>query len=145
METHTPARHCLAALVMCCVVGLVGCDSVYTIHSIEAPSSEPSVVPDLSGVWAPSDATSTSALLRIAANDFDNGHCRNADIRSLGSSSQEWDQPFGDQVCFVPTKLAEACDEDDEDHPRWVTYSRMTPSRQPDVDGAVDSLPAPKT
>jgi len=102
METQTPARHCRVALAMFLVVGLVGCDSVYTIHSIDEPSGEPSAVPDLSGLWAPSDAASTSAVLRIAADDFDNGHCRNADIRLLGSSSQEWDQPFGDQVCFVP-------------------------------------------
>ena len=96
-----PARHCRAALVMIFVLGLVGCDSVYTVHSICGPSGEPSTVPDLSGLWAPSDADSTSVVLRIAAKDFDTGHGRYADIRLLGSSTTE-DQPIGDHICFVP-------------------------------------------
>jgi hypothetical protein len=100
MEMRTPARRCRAALAMFFALGLAGCDSVYTLHSICEPSDEPSTVPDLSGLWALSDADA-KGMLRIAAEDYDVGHRREADIRWFGASSQE-DQTIGDAICFVP-------------------------------------------
>jgi hypothetical protein len=228
MDTRTPGRNGLAVLSIVVVLGLVGCDSVYTIHSIAEASDQPSAVPDMSGLWAPDDIDSTSMVLRIAAEDYDTGHCRNADIRLLGATNDE-EVTFGDQICFIPVaghmvaqvrttgdvqlyqqylfrfdqqsmsfcdaiwadlldwseehpqasaahglefvrrgwedgtqlfvtsssdalraylgarlpKLARACDEDNDEGPRWDKYQRLTPPRQPDPEGAVDELPSP--
>ena len=229
MDTRTSLRRHRAALGLVLALALAGCDSVYTIHSIASPSDEPSVVPDVSGLWAPEDIDSASMVLRIAAEDYDIGHCRNADIRLLGTTTED-EVTFGDQICFVPIaghlvaqlrttgdvqlyqqqlfkfdrqsmsfcdaiwadllewseehpqasavhglefarrdwkdgsqlfvtsssdalrtylearlpQLARACDEDDDDGPRWDIYRRMTPPRQPDAANAADTSPSPK-
>lgn len=218
MDTRTSLRRHRAALGLVMVLALTGCDSVYAIHSIYEPSDEPSTVPDVSGLWAPSGPDSKTMVLRIAAEDYDIGHCRNADIRLLGTTTED-EETFGDQICFVPVaghlaaqvrttgqvqlyhqylfkfdqqsmsfcdaiwadllewsdehpqasaahglefarrgwdsgtqlfvmsssdalrsylearlpKLAKACDEDNDEGPRWGTYTRLTPSRQPDA------------
>lgn len=229
MDTCTPGRNGLAAFSIAMVLALVGCDSVYTIHSIAAPSDEPSTVPDVSGLWAPGGADSKTMVLRIVAEDYDIGQCRNANIRLLGATTEDA-ETLGDQICFVPIaghvvaqvrttggvqlyqqtlfkfdqqsmffcdaiwadllqwseehpqasaahglefarrgwdsgtqlfvtsssdalrtylearipQLAKACDENPDDGPRWDTYLRMTPPRQPDDPGAVDDLPSPQ-
>jgi hypothetical protein len=102
MKMRTPARGCRAALAIFVALGLGGCDSVYTLHSICEPGDGPSTVPDLSGLWKPSDADA-SGVLRIAAEDYDIGRRRDADIRWFGASSEE-DQPMGDAICFVPVE-----------------------------------------
>ncbi len=235
MDTRTSLRRHRAALGLFMALGLVGCDSVYTIHSIAEPSNEPSTVPDLSGLWAPSDTDLAGVVLRISAEDYDIGHCRNADMRLLLANTGEED-PIGDQICFVPVaghlvaqlrttggvqlyqqalfkfdqqsmsfcsaiwadlrewseehpqasaahgiefarreravwfifevevtdlfvtssrnalleyfdarlpEVAEACDKvDEEGHSGWVTYIRLTPSRQPDAADADDTSPS---
>ncbi len=101
MDTRTRGRSGFAVLLIAVVLGLVGCDSVYTIHSIYEPSAEPSSVPDVSGLWAEGDTDFTGLVLRISAEDYDIGHCRNADMRLLLANVGEED-PIGDQICFVP-------------------------------------------
>ena len=101
MDTRTSLRHCRAALGLFMVFALAGCDSVYTIHSIAAPSDGPSTVPDISGLWVPSDPELAGLVLRITAEDYDTGYCRDVDIRVLSAYSSE-DRPIGDEICFVP-------------------------------------------
>ncbi|MGB2818167.1 MAG: hypothetical protein WBC37_13180, partial [Burkholderiaceae bacterium] len=101
MDTRTPRRNGLAIVSIAVALGLVGCNPVYTIYSIAAPSDEPSTVPDVSGLWGPSDADSTSNVLRLAAAEYDIGQCRNATIHSLGATSFD-DETVGDEICFVP-------------------------------------------
>jgi len=105
MDTRTSLRRHRAALGLFMVLGLLGCDSVYTIHSIAEPSNEPSTVPDLSGLWAPTDTDLAGVVLRISAEDYDIGHCRNVDIRFLSAYTSEdrrIGEPIGDEICFVP-------------------------------------------
>lgn len=101
METHTPRRNGLSVVTIAVALGLVGCNSVYTIHSIAAPSDEPSTVPDVSGLWGLRDAESTSNVLRLAATEYDIGQCRDATIHSLGATSVD-DELVGNEICFVP-------------------------------------------
>lgn len=101
MDKRTPGRNGLAVFSIIVALGLPGCGSVYTLYSIAAPSGEPSAVPDLSGLWTLTDPRTSSVVLRISAEDYDVGHCRNVDIRLLSAYPHE-DQPIGDQICFVP-------------------------------------------
>ena len=103
MDMRKSLRRCRAALGLFVVFALAGCaiDSAYTIHSIAEPSNEPSTVPDLSGLWAPSDTELAGLVLRVAAEDYDTARCRNADIRVLSAYTNE-DTPIGDQICIVP-------------------------------------------
>jgi hypothetical protein len=104
MDTRTSLRRSRAALGLFVVFALAGCDDVYTIHSIAALGDGPSTVPDISGLWVPNDPHLAGLVLRITAEDYDIGHCRNADIRVLSAytSESEEDTPIGDQICFVP-------------------------------------------
>ena len=101
MDTRTSLRRHRAALGLFMVLGLVGCDSIYTIQSIAAPGDGPSTVPDISGLWVPRDPDLAGLVLHITAKDHDTGRCRNADIRFLSAYTSE-DRPIGDQICFVP-------------------------------------------
>lgn len=101
MDQHIPDRIGAAVLSIVAALGLAGCDSVFTIHSIAAVSDGPSAVPDISGLWVPSDPQLAGLVLRIAAEDYDVGHCRNVDIQVLSAYTSE-EIPIGDQICFVP-------------------------------------------
>ncbi len=101
MDRHIPDRIDAAVVSIVAALGLAGCDSVFTIHSIAAAGDGPSAVPDISGLWVPSDPQLAGLVLRIAAEDHDIGRCRNVDIHVLSAYTSE-EIPIGDQICFVP-------------------------------------------
>ncbi len=102
METRTPANVRFAVLSIFVILGLGGCDDGYTIHSIYQVSPGTSSVPDVAGLWQSSDPGWHGSVLQIAAQDYDVGHCRVADIRILDMHSIEDDAVIGDEMCFVP-------------------------------------------
>jgi len=102
METRTRGHGHLAVLSIFAILGLCGCDDGYTIHSIYQPTPGSSTVPDVAGLWQSSDAQWNDGVLQIAAEDYDVGHCRFADIRILNMKSNEDDWVIGDEICFVP-------------------------------------------
>ncbi len=102
METRTARHDRSAALLIVMILGLCGCEEGYTIHSIYQASSGPSPVPDLTGLWQSSEPGWHDSALQIAAQEYDVGHCRPADIRILDLQSNEDDKVIGDEVCFVP-------------------------------------------
>jgi hypothetical protein len=83
------------------VLGLAGCNPVYTIHSIAAATDEPSPVPDVSGLWVQSNTDWTENVLRVAEVAYDVGQCRSATVHSLGTTPID-DEPIADEICFVP-------------------------------------------
>lgn len=101
MDRRTPGREGCSVLAIVAALGVAGCDSVSTIHSIAAVGDRPTTVPDLSGLWVPGDPDLAGLVLRIAAEDHDTGPCRDADIRVLSAYTDQ-DIPVGDQLCFVP-------------------------------------------
>jgi hypothetical protein len=100
METRTPGHGRLAVLSILMSLGLSGCDDGYAIHSIYQPTPGASTVPDVAGLW--SDAQWNDGVLQIAAEDYDVGHCRAADVRMLNMKSNDNDWVIGDEMCFVP-------------------------------------------
>ncbi len=102
METRTLGHRRLAVLSLFTILGLCGCDDGYTIHSLYQPTPGSSTVPDLAGLWQSSEPGWHDTVLQIAAEDYDVGHCRLADIRMLDMRSNEDDLVIGDQMCFVP-------------------------------------------
>ena len=102
METRTRRHGRLAVLSIFMSVLLCGCDDGYTIHSIYQPTPGSSTVPDVAGLWQSSDAGWHDTVLQIAAEEYDVGHCRAADIRILDMKSNEDDWVIGDEMCFVP-------------------------------------------
>jgi len=102
METRTRGHGRLAVLSIFMSVLLCGCDDGYTIHSIYQPTPGSSTVPDVAGLWQSSDAGWHDTVLQIAAEEYDVGHCRAADIRILDMKSNEDDWVIGDEMCFVP-------------------------------------------
>jgi hypothetical protein len=102
METRTRGHGRLAVLSILMSLLLCGCDDGYTIHSIYQASPGPSSVPDVAGLWQSSDAQWNDGVLQIAAEDYDVGHCRAADIRILDMKSNDDDWVIGDEMCFVP-------------------------------------------
>jgi len=102
METRTRGHGRLAVLWIFAILGLYGCDDGYTIHSIYQPTPGSSTVPDVAGLWQSSDAQWNDGVLQIAAEDYDVGHCRLADIRILDMKSSGEDWVIGDEICFVP-------------------------------------------
>jgi hypothetical protein len=102
METRTLGHGRLAVLSLFTILGLCGCDDGYTIHSLYQATPGTSSVPDVTGLWQSSDAQWNDGVLQIAAEDYDVGHCRFADIRILNMKSNEDDWVIGDEICFVP-------------------------------------------
>ena len=101
MDTRISGWKCRAALALCLAFGLSGCAVVYTVHSIAAPSHEPSTVPDVSGLWMLRDDPWPSEVLSVTALEYDVGQCRDATIQSLGPIPST-DDIVADQICFVP-------------------------------------------
>jgi len=102
MVKRTPGNGRLAVLSIFMSLLLCGCDDGYTIHSIYQPTPGSSTVPDVAGLWQLSDPGWSDTVLQIAAEDYDVGHCRFADIRILNMKSNEDDWVIGDEMCFVP-------------------------------------------
>ena len=102
METRTLGHGRLAVLSLFTILGLCGCDDGYTIHSLYQATPGTSSVPDVTGLWQSSDPGWHDTVLQIAAEDYDVGHCRVADIRILDMRSIEDDAVVGDEICFVP-------------------------------------------
>ena len=102
METRTLGHGRLAVLSLFTILGLCGCDDGYTIHSLYQATPGMSSVPDVTGLWQSSDPGWHDTVLQIAAEDYDVGHCRVADIRILDMRSIEDDAVVGDEICFVP-------------------------------------------
>lgn len=101
MDTRTSLHRNRTGLALMLVLGIAGCDSVYTIHSIASLSDEPPSVPDVSGLWAPSGATWVDGVMRSTAVEYDIGQCRDVTISVLGATSVA-DETVGDEICFVP-------------------------------------------
>jgi hypothetical protein len=101
MDTRTLGRNGLAVFSIVALLGLVGCDSVYTIHSIAGPTDQPSAVPDVSGLWVQNVGDSTGGVLRVSEAEYDVGQCRNATVYSLGLTSID-DETVAGEICFVP-------------------------------------------
>lgn len=101
MDTRTCGRKGRAALAVCLALGLAGCNTVYTVHSIAAPGNEPSTVPDVSGLWMPRDASSADGVLRVTEFQYDVGQCRDADVQWLGEEPSD-DEAVADEICFIP-------------------------------------------
>ena len=102
METRTLGHGRLAVLSIVTILGLCGCDDGYTIHSLYQATPGTSSVPDVTGLWQSSDPGWHDTVLQIAAEDYDIGHCRVADIRILDMHSIDDDTVIGDVICFVP-------------------------------------------
>ena len=102
METRTARHDRSAALLIFVILGLCGCDDGYTIHSIYQASPGLSPVPDVTGLWQSSKPGWHDSALQIAAQEYDVGHCRTADIRILDLQSSAEDKVIGDKICFVP-------------------------------------------
>jgi len=102
METRTLGPGHIGVLSILMILGLCGCDDGYTLHSIYQATPGTSSVPDVTGLWQASDPGWHDTVLQIAAEDYDVGHCRLADIRLLNMKSNEDDETIGDQMCFVP-------------------------------------------
>lgn len=102
MDKRSSGWKCRAALGVSLVLGLAGCDGpVYTIHSIAAPSDEPSTVPDISGLWMLAESTWPSEVLRVTQLNYDVSECRDATVHSLDVTPLG-DGQLADEVCFVP-------------------------------------------
>ena len=101
MDSQSSLRRDRAALALFVMLGLAGCNPVYTIHSIAVATDEPSPVPDVSGLWVQSDADWSYNVLRVAEVEYDVGQCRNATVHSLGTTPID-DEPIADEICFVP-------------------------------------------
>ncbi len=102
MATRTRGLGRNAVLSIFTILGLCGCDDGYTVHSIYQAKAGPSSVPDVAGLWQASDAQWNDGVLQIAAEEYDVGHCRLAEIRILNMKSNENDWAVGDEICFVP-------------------------------------------
>jgi hypothetical protein len=131
MDRQIPDRIGAAVFSIVAALGLAGCDSVFTIHSIAAVSDGPSAVPDISGLWVPSDPQLAGLVLRIAAEDHDIGRCRNVDIHVLSA--------------YTSPEVPKACDElDEQGRSAWITYTLLTPPRPHEAADAADTPPSPR-
>jgi hypothetical protein len=99
MQVRVHARVRVALVIA--ALSLCGCDNVYTFDSIAQPGPGPSTVPDVSGLWISDGENTSTTVMRIAGEDYNVDHCRDADVSLLGTMS-ETQETIGDQLCFVP-------------------------------------------
>jgi len=106
MEMRPCLRCHRAAIALLTILGLTGCGSVYTVYSIDpsGTGTEPSTVPDISGLWAVKNDESRDVVIRIRADEYDVGRCRSVVIQNLNTRTEgPVDEDSAETlICFVP-------------------------------------------